>query len=144
MFSATAARTRRWLVGNAVQTARNSSPLDWGSPADEARNLGTRVKASSSMSIVSYTPYMSKRLQVVVADDELEGYTRVARVSGLTLSEWVRQTLRREQREISLGDIESKLEVVRRAASLNLGPETDIETMLAEIEAGYEQDLPGL
>ncbi|MGI8413263.1 MAG: antitoxin [Solirubrobacteraceae bacterium] len=87
---------------------------------------------------------MSKRLQVVVADEELEGYAEVARVSGLTLSEWVRQTLRREQREISLGDVESKLEVVRRATSLNLGPETDIETMLAEIEAGYEQDLPEL
>ncbi len=87
---------------------------------------------------------MSKRLQVVVADEELEGYARVARVSGLTLSEWVRQSLQRAQREVSSGDVERKLEAVRRAASLNLGPETDIETMLAEIEARYEQDLPGL
>jgi hypothetical protein len=84
---------------------------------------------------------MSKRLQVVVADDELQEYERVARLNGQTLSEWVRQALRAARRDTSLADIERKVAAVRYAASLNLGEETDIETMLAQIESGYQQDL---
>jgi hypothetical protein len=58
---------------------------------------------------------MSKRLQVVVKDDELEHFERTADVLGLSLSEWVRQSLRAAERQVSTGDV---------------------ETMLAEIEAG--------
>lgn len=85
---------------------------------------------------------MSKRLQVVVADEELARFDEVARAQGMTLSEWVRQSLRAAQRKVSTGDVERKLEAIRRAASLNLGPEVDIDQMLAEIELGYHQDLP--
>jgi hypothetical protein len=84
---------------------------------------------------------MSKRLQVVVPDEDLEAYEQTARVHGLTLSEWVRQTLREAQRDVSLGNLEAKLAAVRKAVSLNLGSESDIETMLTDIEAGYRQDL---
>jgi len=85
---------------------------------------------------------MSKRLQVVVADDELARFEDVARVKGLTLSEWVRQSLRTAERQVSPGDVERKLMALRRAAECNFDPEVDIEQMLSEIESGYLVNLP--
>jgi hypothetical protein len=87
---------------------------------------------------------MSKRLQVVVDDEQFTRFQKVASVQGMTLSEWVRQTLRAGEREVSTADVERKLAAIERAANLNLGPSPDIETMIAEIESGYKQDLPGL
>ena len=87
---------------------------------------------------------MSKRLQVVVGDEELQKFQQVARVKGMTLSEWVRQTLRGAERDVFTGDVERKLAALEWATSLDLGPEVEIETMLAQIESGYEQDLNGL
>jgi predicted transcriptional regulator len=78
---------------------------------------------------------MSKRLQVVVGDDELERYQRTARAAGQTVSEWVRQALRASERETSSGDVEAKLAVIRKAASYRF-PAPAIDTMLAETEAG--------
>jgi hypothetical protein len=85
---------------------------------------------------------MSKRLQVVVADDELERYSQTADAVGLTMSEWVRQTLRKAERETSSGDVEAKLAAIRKAVSYREGDgEVDIEQMLAETEAGYLADI---
>jgi hypothetical protein len=93
--------------------------------------------ASALSLVVSYTTGMSKRLQVVVKDDELEHFERTADVLGLSLSEWVRQSLRAAERQVSTGDVERKLAAIRRAVGLETeGREVDIETMLAEIEAG--------
>jgi hypothetical protein len=80
---------------------------------------------------------MSKRLQVVVRDDELERYARTAHAVGMTMSEWVRQSLRAAEREVSTGDVEAKLAAIRKAATYNFQErEVDIATMLAETEAG--------
>jgi hypothetical protein len=80
---------------------------------------------------------MSKRLQVVVGDEELERYARTAEAVGLSMSEWVRQSLRTAEREVSTGNVEAKLAAIRNAASYNFqGREVDIDTMLAETEAG--------
>lgn len=80
---------------------------------------------------------MSKRLQVVVRDADLERYARTADAAGVSLSEWVRQALRVAERERSSGDVEAKLALIRKAASYETGGrEVDIDTMLAEIEAG--------
>jgi hypothetical protein len=76
---------------------------------------------------------MSKRLQVVVADAELAEYERTAAAAGLTLSEWVRQSLRSVQREESSGRIDEKLETIRQAAQYSF-PAPGIETLLAEID----------
>jgi len=85
---------------------------------------------------------MSKRLQVVVGDDELERYSRTADAVGLTMSEWVRQALRKAERETSSGDVEAKLAAIRKAVSYGTGDqEVDIDTMLAETEAGYLADI---
>jgi len=91
---------------------------------------------------------MSKRLQVVVKDEELERYARTADALGLSLSEWARQTLRAAERKVSSGDVEAKLAAIRKAASYNFPErEVDIDTMLAEIEAGrlaeIEAGMPG-
>jgi hypothetical protein len=80
---------------------------------------------------------MSKRLQVVVRDADLERYSRAADAAGTSLSEWVRQALRVAERERSSGDVEAKLALIRKAASYETGGrEVDIDTMLAETEAG--------
>jgi hypothetical protein len=87
--------------------------------------------------IVSYTTDVSKRLQVVIKDEELERFERTADTLGLSVSEWVRQSLRAAERQVSTGNVEAKLAAIRKAVSLETeGREVDIETMLAEIEAG--------
>jgi hypothetical protein len=78
---------------------------------------------------------MSTRLQVVVDEAELEGYQRAARRHGLTLSEWVRQVLRREEIATVADDIPAKLAAIRSAAQHDV-PTADVDTMLAEIERG--------
>lgn len=65
----------------------------------------------------------------------MERYARTADATGVTLSEWVRQALRTAERERSSGEVEAKLAAIRKAASYEF-PEPDIDTMLAEIEAG--------
>jgi hypothetical protein len=79
---------------------------------------------------------MSKRLQVVLPDRELERYSRSAQADGMTLSEWVRQALRVAERERSLGEVEGRLALVRRAVGNEKeGREDDVETMLEQSEA---------
>jgi len=84
---------------------------------------------------------MSKRLQVVLDDEELEEIRRVARRHRLTVSEWVRQTLRAGRRAEPRRNEERKLLVVREAAAHSY-PTADIDQMLGEIEAGYEETDP--
>jgi hypothetical protein len=91
---------------------------------------------------------MSKRLQVVVGDEELERYARTAAAVGMSMSEWVRQSLRTAEREVSTGDVEAKLAAIRKAANYSFRErEVDIDTMLAETEAGrlaeIEAGMPG-
>jgi post-segregation antitoxin (ccd killing protein) len=86
---------------------------------------------------------MSKRLQVVVAEDELERYEHSAKAAGLTVSAWARQAMNAAERHTSNGDVEAKLAVIRKAATYNF-PVSDIDTMLAENERRYVPDLPGL
>jgi hypothetical protein len=86
---------------------------------------------------------MSKRLQVVVGEEDLGRYERSARAAGQTLSEWARQAMNTAERQTSSGDVEAKLAAIRKAATYSF-PAPDIDTMLAEIELGRRQDLPGL
>lgn len=79
---------------------------------------------------------MSKRLQVLFEDEEFDELRATAERSGLTVSEWVRQALRRARREESAGDPARKLAAVRSALRHDF-PTGDIEDMLAEIERGY-------
>lgn len=81
---------------------------------------------------------MSKRLQIVVEDDEFDDIHRTARQEGLTMSEWVRGALRRARRDRAGGDVARKLAAIRAAAAHHY-PTADIEVMNEEIERGYRQ-----
>ncbi|MHC4470630.1 MAG: antitoxin [Planctomycetota bacterium] len=79
---------------------------------------------------------MSKRMQVLFEEEEYCRIQEAARRRGLTLAEWVRQSLRAACRQEPEGDVDRKLEAIRAAARHD-SPTADIERMLAEIESGY-------
>lgn len=79
---------------------------------------------------------MSKRLQIVVDDEEARRYEQCAEAEGLTLSAWARDALRAAERDVSLGDPGRKLAAIRAAYHHDF-PAPDIATMLEEIESGY-------
>ncbi|PYS40404.1 MAG: antitoxin [Acidobacteria bacterium] len=79
---------------------------------------------------------MSKRLQVILDDEELRDIQRMARMKHMTVAEWVRQVLRAARRGESTGDPSRKLQAIQAAARHSF-PSGDIESMLEQIEAGY-------
>ena len=87
---------------------------------------------------------MSKRLQVLLDDEELLEIRRIAELKQMTVAEWVRQTLRAARRGESTGNPDHKLAAIRAAAG-NSFPTADVDEMLEQIEAGYtrlaENDL---
>ena len=82
------------------------------------------------------THTMTKRLQVILKDPEYREIQRVARSRRMSIAEWVRQALESARRQEPMGSISKKLDSVRIAAQHEY-PAGDIQTMLAEIEAGY-------
>jgi len=79
---------------------------------------------------------MSKRLQVILDDEELREIQRMAQKKQMTVAEWVRQALRAARRGESTGDPGRKLQAIGSAAKHSF-PSGDIDQMLEEIEAGY-------
>ncbi len=79
---------------------------------------------------------MSKRLQVILDEEEMRALQDIAKRHHTTVAEWVRQTLRAARRQEPRVDAERKLKVVR-AAVRHKFPSGDIQQMLAEIERGY-------
>lgn len=75
---------------------------------------------------------MTKRLQVLLDEEEYKEIQGVAHRQRLTLAEWVRQALRRARSDAP-GTVDSKLRVIA-AASRHSFPTADIEVMLREIE----------
>ena len=84
---------------------------------------------------------MPKRLQVIVKDPDYKEIQRIARRRGMTIAEWVRQALEFARRREPIGDAGKKLEVVRAAVRHEF-PSGDIDTVLKEIESGYESGQP--
>lgn len=82
---------------------------------------------------------MSHRLQILLDPDEVTAIQAAARRRRLTVSEYVRQTLREARAgEPSIGAAQ-KLLVVREAAA-RAYPTADPECMEAEIQRGYLGD----
>ena len=79
---------------------------------------------------------MSKRLQVVLPDQEMAEIQRLAKGERIPVGEWVRRTLREARMKKPSTDAETKLKAVRRAAEFAF-PAPEIERMLEEIERGY-------
>ena len=83
---------------------------------------------------------MTKRLQVLLDDDELKTIQRVARREHLTTAEWVRRRLREGARSAG-PDTASKLAAIHRAYHHpDRAPAPPIDQMVAEIERGYLDD----
>ena len=80
---------------------------------------------------------MSKRLQVLLPDAEMEEIRRLARREQITVGEWVRRVLREARSNRSLLEPQAKLKALRKAAEYSF-PTAGIEQMLAEIERRYQ------
>lgn len=80
---------------------------------------------------------MSKRLQVLLDESEFRKIRQIARRKGMTVAEWVRQTLRTARSQEPANTSARKLKVLERALKHHF-PAGDIEDMLDEIEQGYQ------
>ena len=83
---------------------------------------------------------MTKRLQVLLDDDELTEIQALARRRRQTTAAFVRDALRAARTAAEYPTVESKLRAVREAVE-HAYPAGDIETIRAEIEAGYLADF---
>ena len=86
--------------------------------------------------LVYYTAGMTKRLQVMLDEEELTEIQDVARVQRLTVAEWVRQSLRKARHDRP-GAMDVKLRAIAEAYRYSY-PTGDIGAMLDEIEAGRQ------
>lgn len=77
---------------------------------------------------------MTKRLQVLMDDDDLKTIQRLARKERLTTAEWVRRRLR--EGSSATPDTATKLAAIH-AAYRHSAPAPEIDQMLEEIERGY-------
>ncbi len=77
---------------------------------------------------------MSKRLQVLLDEEEYSEIQAVARRQRMTLAEWVRQALRKAKAD-DPATVETKLRAIADASGHEF-PTADIEIMLQEIESG--------
>ena len=78
---------------------------------------------------------MSKRLQVVMPDDEYRAVANAARRRRKPISELVRDSLRRTVAEPEEMDPEARIAAILRFARFS-GPSADIDEILADIERG--------
>jgi hypothetical protein len=79
---------------------------------------------------------MTKRLQVLLDDEELAEIQEIARRDQRTTSEWVRDALREARRGARYGASEPKLRAIREAAA-HAYPVADVDAMSDDIERGY-------
>jgi predicted transcriptional regulator len=84
---------------------------------------------------------MSKRLQVVMSDEEYRAVERVARKWEQPVSEVVRASLKRTVEEAHERAPEERIAAVLRFARFD-GPTGDIDSLLADIEAGRASREP--
>ena len=79
---------------------------------------------------------MTKRLQVLFDDAEYAALQAAAASRGMTVAEWVRQSLAAARREASTADVDRKLAAIRSAVR-HSAPVGTIERLLAETDRGY-------
>ena len=82
---------------------------------------------------------MTKRLQVLLDDEELREIQALARRRRQTTAAFVRDALREARASAQYALPEAKLRAVREAAA-HAYPSGDIEDLLAEIERAYLPD----
>ncbi len=80
---------------------------------------------------------MSKRLQVLLPEPDMDEIRKLARRERVTVGEWVRRALREARSHRSVLEPQSKLKSVRKAVQCSF-PTADVGQMLEEIERGYQ------
>ena len=78
---------------------------------------------------------MSKRLQIVLPDDEYVAVERAARRRSKPISQLVRESLRRTVAEPEEMSPDERIAAILRFARFS-GPSADIDEILADIERG--------
>jgi len=79
---------------------------------------------------------MSKRLQVLISDEEMESIERQAQIESISIGEYVRRSLREVQGKRPSKSPSAKLEALRASVAYSF-PIADVEQMNREIERGY-------
>ena len=79
---------------------------------------------------------MSKRLQVLLPEREMDEIRTLARHEKIPVGEWVRRALREARAIRPVCEPQVKLKALRKAVGHSF-PTADMETMLSEIEQGY-------
>jgi hypothetical protein len=87
--------------------------------------------------IYKYTHTISKRLQILLPDDELRLQRRVARQRKRSVSSLAREGIQLVMAQTESLSAEERLSRILRFSRF-AAPTADIETMLREIEAGRE------
>ena len=82
---------------------------------------------------------MSMRLQVLLDEAELREIQDFARRHRMTVSEWVRESLRQARASQPAHDASRKLDAIRSAAHHEF-PAGEIGDILRDIERGYLED----
>jgi hypothetical protein len=85
---------------------------------------------------------MSKRLQVLLEEDDFREVREAAARDGITVSEWVRRALRDARRGESRRDLDDEVRAIRTAARCNF-PTADIDEMLEQIARAYSAESAG-
>jgi hypothetical protein len=80
---------------------------------------------------------MSKRLQIVMPDDEYRAVARAAKQRGKPISQLVRESLRQAVAEDAEQDPDKRIAAVLRFARFS-GPTGDIDQLIDEIERGRD------
>lgn len=80
---------------------------------------------------------MSKRLQILLPEHEMDEIRSLARRDRVTVGEWVRRAIRETRSHRSVLEPQSKLKSLRKAVEYSF-PTADVEQMLSEIERGYQ------
>ena len=83
---------------------------------------------------------MTKRLQVLLDDEELAEIQELARRRHQTTAAWVREALRVARDTTTYPETGRKLRAVREAAA-HAYPAGDVDEMLRDIDDGYDEDV---
>lgn len=84
---------------------------------------------------------MSKRLQVILADAEMEDLKRAAALQKIPVGELVRRAVKQDLARVAQKPVEEKLRLLQKALTYNFET-NDIDQMNEEIERGYSNGLP--
>jgi hypothetical protein len=88
---------------------------------------------------------VTKRLQILLGDAELDTIRRLARRDNVTVAEWVRRRLREGAAASARPDTASRLAAILAAYRHESdAPAPDIDGLLEEIERGYIGDATSI